>query len=291
MHTIRHTIRHNSITAQINPLGAELSSLKNNEQEMLWQGDERFWTGRAPILFPIVGALKNNQTTIDNKNYQMARHGFARRSTFEPMQTSDDSSVGMRLQSCDDSLRQYPWKFELQVHFTLHNTGIDIRYDVFNHDNSNMLFTIGSHPAFALALNSATTLSDFDIQFNRTEQLLRHRLNDDGLLDTETQKFEAKGNIITLSDNIFNDDALVFRHIKSNHIHLRCKQKRLLTVDTGGAPHLGLWAKPNAPFVCIEPWLGTSDFVDTNGVFEVKPDLQSLAPGEKFSHQIGISFP
>ncbi len=286
-----HTIRHRNITAQINPLGAELSSLKNNEQEMLWQGDERFWSGRAPILFPIVGSLKNNQTTIDGKNYQMPRHGIARSSTFESIETSNDSSVGMQLQANTDSKLHYPWQFELQVHFTLRDNGIDIRYDVFNHDNNTMLFTIGSHPAFALAVNSSTAISDYDIQFSNTEHLLRHRLNEAGLLDTETQLFEAKDNVITLSENIFNDDALVFRNIKSDTINLRCKQQTLLSVNTGGAPHLGLWAKPNAPYVCIEPWLGTSDFVDSNGVFEAKSDLQSLAPGEKFSHQIGINFP
>ncbi len=285
-----HKITHHNLLAEINPLGAELSSLQINGQETLWQGDEKFWTGRAPILFPIVGALKRGQTRIDGKPYEMPRHGIARRKTFECMDQTAHS-VSMRLKADADSLTTYPWKFELHVHFTLQDQGIKIRYDVLNQDDHDMLFTLGSHPAFALAISDSIKINDYNILFSQKESLQRHLLTGDGLLENEPVAYPMLKNTITLSDDIFNDDALVFRDIKSDQIHLRCKQQTLLTVDTDGAPHLGIWAKPTAPFVCIEPWLGTSDFVNSNGDFNYKSDLQTLAPQQQYSHQIGIKFP
>lgn len=282
-----HSIKHKNTTATINPVGAELSSLLKNGNEFLWQGDEQYWTGRAPILFPIVGALKDSQTTINNKTFQMPRHGLARHATFECIKQTDNA-ITMKLVADANTLSLYPWNFELTVRFLLHDNGLDIRYAVKNNDNNPMLFTIGSHPAFSLDLNSSTSLSDYEIQFNKNETLQQHVLNTDGLLELPTKPYPAPNNIIKLSDTIFDDDALVFRNINSDSISLRCKQQTVLTIDTGGAPHLGLWAKPNAPFVCIEPWLGTSDFTDSDGRFENKSDLTSLLPDDTFSHGIGI---
>ncbi len=282
-----HTINHKHLEATINPVGAELSSLKINDVEYLWHGDEKYWSGRAPILFPIVGALKDGRMSYQGTTYEMAKHGIARHARFDCV-TISSNSVSMRLQSGSVSLQQYPWNFELLVHFTLNDSGMDIRYEVVNKDEKPMLFTIGSHPAFALNINDPTELANYTITIEQSEPLQRYSLNDSGLLGTTA---ESHGNVIPLSETIFNDDALVFRDIKAKSIKLSNNGQTMLTVNTGGAPHLGIWSKPKAPFVCIEPWLGTCDFTDSDNQFGNKPDLKTLAPSQTYEHSIGIVFP
>ena len=286
-----YTITHENVSASVNPAGAELSSLKFHQREFLWQGDPNIWAGRAPILFPIVGTLKNNQMRYRGKQYQLNRHGFARTSVFEKIETDSASAAQLSLQLTEnaDTLQQYPWKFELQVHFHLNSDGIEIGYEVINRDTDTMLFTIGSHPAFRLPVDNDLSLSDYDVHFNKTESLTRLLLNDDGLLTDAGEECPAHNNAITLDEHLFDRDALIFKNIQSDKITLRCRQQPRLTVDTGGAPHLGLWAKPGAPYVCIEPWFGTSDSVESDGEFANKPDLKTLAPGDTFNHTIGIT--
>jgi len=288
-----HQIKHKHLSATINPIGAELSSLVSKSTELMWQGDKQFWTGRAPILFPIVGSLKDGAMTYRGNRYKLPRHGIARHATFETIDHSD-ASIAMRLTADEESLKVYPWNFELHVNFTLTDSSIEIRYDIYNIDNTEMLFTIGSHPAFALEINDQYRLRDYEISFDKPESLDIYRLNEDGLLDTQSQSFARSDDstgacAFRLSEEIFNDDALVFRDINSRCIGLKRNGKLLLSVETGGAPHLGIWAKPGAPFVCIEPWLGTSDFINSNGDFAAKPDLQKLAPQQKYSHGIAIA--
>lgn len=282
-----HTISHKHIEATINPVGAELSSLKVNDVEYLWHGDEQFWSGRAPILFPIVGALKDGRMTYQGTSYEMPKHGIARHAKFDCVENSSDS-VSLRLQSDSKTLQQYPWNFELLVHFTLNDSGMDIRYEVINKDEKPMLFTIGSHPAFALNIKDPTELANYTVTIDQSEPLDLYCLNDAGLLSTTAEPY---GYVIPLSDTIFNDDALVFRDIKATSVKLSHNGQTMLTVNTGGAPHLGIWSKPKAPFVCIEPWLGTCDFIDSDNQFENKPDLKTLAPGQTYEHGIGIVFP
>lgn len=283
-------IKHHSLEASINPIGAELSSLRNDGSELIWHGDASFWNGRAPILFPIVGALKDGKMTHNGQAYEMPRHGIARRATFKCIERTD-ATLCMSLKADDTTLAVYPWQFELQVNFSLSDSGIEICYVVLNHDENDLLFTIGSHPAFALKIDNNHQFEDYAIGFNKAESFASYALDDAGLLATQATPFETQDKSIVLSKDIFNQDALVLRDINSNRINLQCKGKTLLSVNTGGAPHLGLWSKPGAPFVCIEPWLGTSDFIDSNGEFASKPDLASLKPGDSFSHAIEINLP
>ncbi len=284
-------IRHATLDATINPVGAELSSLLTRAgSETLWQGDETFWGGIAPILFPIVGSLKDGKMIHRGQQYKMPRHGIARHATFECIDHSAEQ-LSMCLKADDTTRAVYPWDFELQVHFALSEYEIAIRYEVFNRDTTAMYFTIGSHPAFALEINNNTKFTDYAISFNQTEKLACYPLTEEGLLEATPRLLAARDNSIVLSNTIFNDDALVIRDIKSTAISLLRRGKTQVTIDTGGAPHLGLWSKPGAPFVCIEPWFGTSDFVDASGEFARKPDLTTLAPDQSFSHTIKITLP
>lgn len=286
------SIKHNQLTAIINPLGAELSSFESNSREYLWQGDKNIWSGRAPILFPIVGSLINNQMSYRGKVYSMARHGIARKEKFSCIEQTN-SKLLMSLRSDAKLLKMYPWDFELTVHFSLSNDTLSITYEVTNHDSDTMIFTLGSHPAFILPATGSNSeellLDDYDIQFDQHETLRRVMLDDAGLLSVDSQAFKLENNAISLSETIFEQDALVFKNIESEKLTLRCKHQPRLVVDTGGAPHLGIWAKPGARFVCIEPWYGTSDYSDSDGNFINKPDMLSLPPGEIFRHTIRIT--
>lgn len=283
-----HSLSNKRITAIVNPLGAELSNLQFDGHEYLWHGDARYWSGRAPILFPIVGSLKNQQFIDVDKIYDLPRHGLARRSNFECISTTDHRLV-MRLHATDETLESFPWNFELLVEFSLTETDIMINYKIANHDSRNMYFSLGSHPAFVLPIDDNTQLSDFNIHFDGDDVLQRFQLNEQGLLELEATTHTLNNGSINLSEQLFNDDALVFRDIKSKNISLRHRNNTRLSINTGDAPHVGIWSKPGAPFVCIEPWLGTSDFTDSDQKLVNKPDIIDLAAGNNFSHTIKIS--
>ena len=273
-----YTINSAGTSASISSTGGELQSLSGEDgQEVMWQGDPGVWSGRAPILFPIVGALKNNQYSYQGNNYPLSRHGFARKAEFACLERTNDS-VALQLLADSDSLQIYPWQFELTVRFSVRENRLLVCYSVANRDTKPMIFTIGSHPAFALQQPPG----EYAIRFSETETLKRYPLTSDGLLLPGVDYLQ-QSSTIALSETIFDDDALIFRDIQSQTISLYHGDKPLISVDTGGAPHLGIWAKPAARFVCIEPWFGFSDDTDGGGAIEDKPQMHSLAAGEQFT--------
>ncbi len=283
------TLETKHLTCRVNSYGAELQSLLVNARsdELIWQGDPDVWSGRAPILFPIVGALKHPESRHPKGPVALSKHGFARKL---PFQVIDEGKTFARysLQSNEATLSQYPWQFELIVHFELLADRLAIRYQVHNRDNCDMLFNLGSHPAFRLPLHDST-LSDYSIGFERTEQLSVYSVNEHGLLGPLPTAYPIADGRIELSEHIFDHDALVFKDIQSTRISLSHRRTGTrLCVATGGAPHLGLWAKPGAQFVCIEPWWGHADFSDANVQFAEKPSIQTLAANQSFSTEIEI---
>ncbi len=307
-----YTIKSADATATISSLGAELQSLchsprkpqsnaknlapgtsagstqnlaDNTDQgeETLWQGDPAVWSGRAPVLFPIVGALKNNQYTHEGKSFTLARHGFARKARFCCAEQTADS-VTLKLQADSESLSVYPWQFELTIRFSMRQSTLIVGYTVANQDTTPMLFTIGSHPAFALQ----HAPSEYAIHFSKAETLKHHPLTADGLLKPGVNYLQNSDRL-PLSESLFDDDALIFKNIQSDTVSLFHQDKPLITVDTGGAPHLGIWAKPAARFVCIEPWFGFSDSEDGGGAIADKPEMKSLRAGDLFSYEWSIS--
>lgn len=285
-------ISNEHLSAIISDQGAELQSLtaKRTGEQYLWQGDATVWSGRAPILFPIVGMLANNTLLHNGQRFELPKHGLARQAVFQPTNQTENIAV-FKLCASAETLRHYPWQFELQVAFTLTACQLHIAYQVSNRDSSEMIFTIGSHPAFSLPLQNAT-LTDYLIEFEKPETLERFSLNADGLLGDSGQPYLEQQTQITLSADLFNNDALIFKNIESQKIHLLHKQLgRRLTLDTGGAPHLGLWAKPGAAYVCIEPWFGFNSAAGDSPQFNEKPSMQRLSPGSVFDTSISIEIP
>ncbi len=283
-------IRNDSLNVAINSLGAELHSLRATatDKEYLWQGKADVWSGRAPVLFPIIGALRHATAQFGDKNVSLSKHGFARHSEFNLInQSSNEATFSLR--SDENTLKQFPWPFELQVHFQLTGRSLKIAYRVKNSGAGIMPFNIGSHPAFALDLKHRTH-RDYCIEFSHEEELSLYGVTAEGLLAEQASPYPLKNRRIELSPEIFDNDALVFKHINSKKIHLIEKNEgKQLTVNTGGAPHLGIWAKPGSEFVCIEPWWGHADFDNAEVDMSTKSSLQTLVAGDVFETDIEIT--
>jgi len=288
-----YLISSESRQASINPLGAELTSLVSvlTDEEFMWSGDADVWSGRAPILFPIVGELRHGEMRAKGQSWQLNRHGFVRRRFFKCEKIAENQLV-CSIESDNETLRSYPWRFRLTVAYTLNADELSIDYLVENLDRENLLFNLGSHPAFSLPLAGAQ-LDDYRIRFDQAELLQRHLLKNN-LLQRESVPFQLEQSTLRISPTLFDTDALVFLDIKSceltlEHCPVGSKTPvRRVSINTGGAPHLGIWAKPAAPYVCIEPWWGYADFSDASGEFSEKSSVQSLAAGENFEHRLSV---
>lgn len=277
------TISNSNLTAQINLFGAELISIKNREnKEYIWEGNPAFWGKHSPLLFPIVGTLKNNSYHYEGMEYHLPRHGFARDIEFKLIEKSENSAT-FSLSSSDETLKVYPFEFELLVIYTLDGNQLIIDYNIINNSNSVMPFSIGAHPAFALP----KPFEDYALAFEQTENLTSYQLENDLLSDT-TEIIEMTGNEVPLGYSLFEKDALIFKELKSKSITILENKKPLLRVRFDDFPHLGIWTKNNAPFLCIEPWLGYSDTVDSSGNILKKEGIQILNSNEIFKSNFSI---
>jgi galactose mutarotase-like enzyme len=276
------TIKNAKISASINTIGAELSRLEKNNKNYIWTIDEAFWNKTSPILFPIVGRLKNDSYTFKNKSYTLPRHGFARNFEFI-IENQTESSVLFSLKSTAETLQQFPFEFELKMEYRLTEKGLEITYFVTNLSDFIMPFSIGAHPAFALE----NSFEDYSLQFNEVENLISHQLEHE-LFDGTTKEIEAKNGKIELHYALFEKDALVFKELKSNEITLKYKNKFVLKMSFEGFPYLGIWTKPNAPYLCIEPWCGLADKVRHNENIEKKEGINFLKAQEIFIRTIKI---
>lgn len=265
------TISNSNLTAQINHFGAELFSLKNQEnKEYIWEGNPAFWGKHSPVLFPIVGTLKNNSFHYKESEYHMSRHGFARDMEFELIEKSEISAT-FSLTSSDESRKVYPFDFELQISYSLDENKLNIAYKIINKNDSIIPFSIGAHPAFALP----KPFEDYTLAFENAEILTSFMLEND-LLSDNFSTIEMVDNQVPLHYSLFEKDALIFKKLQSKSITILENQNPLLHVRFDNFPNLGIWTKSNAPFLCIEPWLGYSDTVHSTGNILEKEGIQLL---------------
>ncbi|RXM44588.1 aldose 1-epimerase family protein [Flavobacterium sp. YO64] len=279
-----NTIISNSILkASINHAGAELFSLKNNqEKEYIWEGNPNFWGKHSPILFPIVGTLKNNTYTIDQKEYQLSRHGFARDMEFQLIEKTENSAV-FSLESNNETLKKYPFEFELQLIYSLEKTSLNIEYIVINKSDRKMPFSIGAHPAVALPEN----FENYSFKFEK-EEVLKFNLLENDLISNKTKVLKTSDNLVRLNYKLFENDALVFKTLESKSITILENEKPYIEVDFEDFPSLGIWTKDQAPFVCIEPWFGYSDTADNSGDLYQKEGIVLLDADQIFHSKFSI---
>lgn len=277
------TISNSNLTAQINHFGAELFSLQNRKKkEYIWEGNPVFWGKHSPVLFPIVGTLKNNSYQYEGKEYHLPRHGFARDMEFMLSHKSENSAT-FSLFSSEKSSEVYPFVFELQIIYTLHENKLIIAYHIINNSNCIMPFSIGAHPAFALP----KAFEEYSLAFEYPENLTSFELEND-LLSHTTTTIEMIENKVPLTYSLFEKDALIFKELQSKNITILENKKPLLRVQFEDFPNLGIWTKNNAPFLCIEPWLGYSDTVDSSGNILEKEGVQILNSNEIFKSNFSI---
>ncbi|RDI04438.1 aldose 1-epimerase family protein [Flavobacterium sp. AG291] len=276
------TITNEFLTATINPLGAELISLKDSSNEYIWEGNPEFWGKHSPILFPIVGTLKDNTYTYEGNDYNMTRHGFARDNHFV-VKERDSRSVVFSFSSNEETLKQYPFTFELELKYTLKEKTLHLDYTVKNLGDKIQLFALGAHPAFALPGN----FEDYSLTFEKEEGLISSQLEND-LVSEKTVKIESDKNKLVLSHKLFENDALIFKTLISKKITLNKLDTPFLNVNFHDFPHLGIWTKANAPFLCIEPWQGYSDSSTSTGKLEDKEGIVLLATGKEYNAGFSI---
>lgn len=276
------TISNNELSASINTKGAELFSLKQDEREYMWEGNQQFWGKHSPVLFPIVGTLKNNRYFFNGKEYGMTRHGFARDNEFA-VKHLDNSSVTFSFTSNEETRKQYPFDFGLEISYTLENNNLHISYTVSNLSSIDMPFSLGAHPAFALPGN----FEDYSLQFEKDEILWSTPLKNDLLTDDKINIPITSGEL-PLSYTLFENDALIFKNQISKEITIKKNGNPFLKVSFNDFPHLGIWTKINAPFLCIEPWQGYSDLFNTTGNLFDKEGIVVLRAGSTFSASLYI---
>jgi len=283
-------IENEFLRIQIKNIGAELGSLFNKESqtELLWQGNAEFWGGQAPILFPIVGMLKEGKFIYNNKTYELPRHGLARRSKDWKLEKISETSIKCILEANEETLKVYPFNFRLEIKYTLKGQQLEIAHKVKNEGKEKMPFSIGGHPAFNCTVNDTISYTDYALEFEKQENSNRHFLNDEGLFDGKTALVLDNTNKLQLTDTLFDEDALVFQDLKSQEISLIGPNGKILEVSYANFKTIGIWAAPKAPFVCIEPWIGYSDTSEsTQNLFD-KQGSKILETQEVFEESYHI---
>ena len=276
-------LQNTKLKANFSELGAELISLVNltTGKEIMWQGNPDFWGGQSPVLFPTVGALKDDQYIFDGQTYEMPRHGFARRKIFEVKNPSENEVI-FQLYSDDETLKFYPFEFNLEIRYTLTENKLTVSYQVKNKSEKEMYFSLGAHPGFAVDTENGLKYDDYEIAFSDDEQLEIHPLIDN-LISKETQTIELKNKALPLSYELFAKDALVMTTMKSKELILRNNQNENQVIFTfSNFPYFGIWAAKNADFVCLEPWQGIADLEDHNQELTEKFGILKLGINEEW---------
>jgi galactose mutarotase-like enzyme len=272
---VKIILQNQDLVVAIQSKGAELCSVqsKANGREFLWQADPAHWAKHAPVLFPIVGKLKQNTYHHEGKSYILPRHGFAREMEFSLIEESESKAV-FQLCSSAESIAVYPFDFDFQICYQVHENQLQTIYSLINLGKEKMYFNVGAHPAFALPLD----FSAYSIVFPMDSKLITHELAEE-LISKTTHEIHLENHTLPLAYSLFEKDALIFKQLESNLVTICENERPFLQVSFADFPNLGIWTKPQAPFICIEPWLGYADTTDASGVLEEKEGIQSLAAG------------
>jgi galactose mutarotase-like enzyme len=277
------------LSAQIDPLGSQLSVLKDRDgRDLLWNGDSSVWAGRAPLLFPIVGALAGGEYRVDSKPYRLPRHGFARVSAFQLVDSSTATAL-FRLKADDASLKIYPFSFELDVRFTVDGATLSITTLVRNLGGRTMPASFGYHPAFRWPLPYGRERSDHFIEFTTDEPSPVRHLDTAGLLLPERYPTPVIQRRLPLTDALFEHDVIIFDDLRSQAVTYGADDGPRIRVSYPDAPYLGVWTKPQADFICIEPWHGVADPQGFSGNFSAKPGVFMVAAGASMATKMAIT--
>ena len=280
-------LENNHLSVLISTKGAEILSIKNKKdnKEVMWYGDKKYWDRHAPLLFPVVGKLKNKKYTLDGKTYKLPLHGFAGKSVFSVVSKTKNELV-LKLTESEETLKMYPYKFNLQVKYELVGSKLNITNTVTNTNNKDMYFSIGAHPGFNVPINKDEKYDDYYIEFEKKETAYRLPLSEKkGLLSNKRVKYLDNTNRLNLNHKMFDVRVIILEDLKSDYLVIKSDKSDIAyEIGIKDFPLVGIWtsAKSNAPFVCIEPWYGVSDTVDSTGDLKKKKGIQKLSKNESF---------
>lgn len=271
--------------------GAELQSLVNKETgvEYMWSGDPTYWGKHSPVLFPIVGGLKNNQYTYGGNTYSLGRHGFARDTVFTVLEKTA-TSISFGISDTEDSLKKYPFHFQFIVQYTINNSELIIKYIVKNTGKEKMYFSVGAHPAFSVPLDKKLQFEDYSLKFEKKETASIYPLDDNGQTKLDAVAFLKDSDELPLQKSLFYKDALVFKELASDTITIHTsKDAHGITVEFKEFPYMGIWSAKDADFVCIEPWDGIADNEAVSGELEDKEGIKKLDVAQVYESSWSIS--
>ena len=274
-----------NFTLAVKEMGAELNSLKSKKSgfEFIWDGNEEYWYGQSPILFPIIGRLLDDKYRLNGTEYTMPKHGIVRKKPFTLIESTTDSLTFVQTDD-EESIAMYPYKFELKVKFTLTETGLVVDHTVINKSDETMYYSFGAHPAFNCEIG------DY-LEFNKDTMLTTERIDHDSILIEEKFPVAMDGNKVVITKDIFVDDALILSNYSSDVVTLKSNNHGREVKFNFKSPLLGIWAKPGAPYVCIEPWWGVNDNYDKKDDLSQKRGIMEIEAGksETFSWSIEIT--
>lgn len=276
------SISNKNISISVNSLGAELISLKNDNVELLWQSDKAVWSRYAPVLFPIVGKLKNSQFKYRSECYPLSQHGFARDNEFALTEQSE-TALEFELTANEETLKIYPFHFSFRIRYELQDAILKVKYLVFNPDKNDLLFSVGAHPGFNCRRVNGECLNDFYLEFEGSDDLIVEKLNE-GLLTGEASVLKLNEGKLQLNTALFENDALVFKNKQIGSVKLcSVKSKQQITMNCKGWPYFGIWTKKGSDaFVCLEPWYGIADSINASGELMKKEGIINIGPNQTF---------
>lgn len=285
------TLKNEYLQIGVSSLGGELISLKAAEDslEYLWQGNPQYWSKQSPILFPIVGRLENGSYHMDGQVFKMEEtHGFTKESEFQLVEKAADC-LTYKLTDNTETLKKYPFKFELTACYKLEGNQLIIKNSVKNTDDKTIWFSIGAHPGFNCPLYESESMEDYYLEFEQDEFIHRLMLKDN-LLNGEKELFLDHEKVVKLSHKLFEKKAIILKGLKSKSVTIKnTRNDKRITVSFDGFPYLGIWSAENdAPFVCIEPWYGITSSQNANVDFREKQGILSLECGKTFECEYSI---
>ncbi len=280
-----YSVKNNILQISVKQIGAELCSIKSlkTNKEYVWDAKPEVWNSHAPNLFPVIGCLKEDGFLYKEQEYKCPKHGFVRNNKNLSLVEKTENSLTFRLEYDEESLKIYPFKFEFNIKYILVGNKLHVEHEILNHGDEEMLFSLGGHPGFNCPVNDDERYEDYYLEFTEAETAQSWSVQKDGLIGSETIPAFDEPNIINLHPQLFDNDALIFKNLNSSRVSLKSrKSEQVLSMCFKDFPNLGIWAKPNANYVCIEPWIGIADSFDSDRNFETKEGLISLPAKESF---------
>ncbi|WP_062356914.1 aldose 1-epimerase family protein [Bacillus kwashiorkori] len=284
-------LKNSDLLVEIRELGAEIVQIKNlhNDLAYIWHGDPKYWSGHAPVLFPIVGNVANGEIRVDGITYQLKNHGFARKETFE-LVSQNNTTAQFKLISSERTLSVFPYHFELVITYTLANNQLNIDYLVNNIDSRDIYFQLGTHTAINCPINKESAFQDYFLDFEEPETLIRYFMAEGNVFkENESEIVIEDETLLPLNHSLFYDGSLIMKETNSNKVTLKNYLTDHQVVFTyTNFPTMVLWQPKDAPFICIEPWHGYPDTEGFIGEFKERDKVISLQPNQRFQASLHL---